>query len=60
MDELEIDRMSLELIKVAAARAEQEFMIKQRLSEIKRIKANIEIQLAKEAELKQKIEDAQK
>lgn len=53
--ELELERVKLELIKVAAARAELEFMVKQKQSEIKRIQDSIKIQLDKEVELKQKI-----
>jgi hypothetical protein len=58
--ELEIARMELELIKVGAARAEMEFTIKQRQSEIKRIQDNIKIQLDKETDLKAKIAEASK
>lgn len=55
MDELELARMELEKIKVAAARAEMEFNIKQRESEIRRLRDNITNQLAREAELTAKI-----
>ena len=56
--ELEIARMKLELLKVSAAKAELEFMVMQRQSEIKRVQENIQIQVNKEEELKQKIAQA--
>lgn len=60
MDELEIARLELEKIKVAAARAEMEFAIKQRKAEIKRLEDNILNQLAREEELSAKIKEATK
>lgn len=57
---LELKRMKLELVKVAAARAEMEFRIEERLEDINRLKDNIRIQLEKEAELRAKIEEADK
>lgn len=60
MNPLELKRMKLELIKVAAARHEMEFRIEERLDEINRIKEHIKIQEAKEAELAQKIQEAEK
>ena len=60
MTGLEIKRIKLELVKVAAARADLEFRIEERLDEINRIKDNIKIQLDKEAELASKIADAEK
>lgn len=50
-EELELERTQLECIKVAAARHELEFQIKQRQAEIRRIQAQVDKQLAKEAEL---------
>lgn len=55
MSPLELKRMKLELIKVAAARHEIEFRIEERLDEISRLKEHVKIQEAKEAELKEKI-----
>lgn len=55
MSPLELKRMKLELIKVAAARHEIEFRIEERLDEIARLKEHVKIQEAKEAELKEKI-----
>ena len=52
---LETKRKELELIKVAAARAELEFKILEKLEEIERIKQNITIQLKREAELREEI-----
>ena len=52
---LEQKRTKLELLRVSAARAEMEFKIEERLSEIERIKEHIEIQLKREAELKEQI-----
>lgn len=60
MTSLEFKRTKLELLKVAAARAEMEFRIEERLEDIARIQDNIKIQLAKEAELQAKIDEAQK
>ena len=57
---LELKRMKLELIKVAAARAEMEFRIEERLEDINRIRDNIKLQLDKEVELKAKIDEAEK
>lgn len=56
--ELEVERMKLELMKVTTARMELEFVIKQRMSEIKRVQDNIQIQMARELELKSKIDEA--
>jgi hypothetical protein len=55
---LDLKRIKLELVKVAAARAELEFRIEERLDDIERIKANIQIQLDKESELQKKIAEA--
>lgn len=59
MTPLELKRVKLEVIQVAAARAEQEFRIEERMEEIERLKNHIKIQQAKEAELQKKIEDAE-
>lgn len=56
--DLELERVKLELIKVAAARAEMEFAIKQRQSEIRRLQENIKTQQQKEVELGNKIQTA--
>lgn len=52
---LETKRKELELIKVAAARAELEFKILEKYDEIERIKAHIQVQLNREAELASEI-----
>lgn len=52
---LEIKRKELELIKVAAARAEQEFKILEKEEEIERLKQNIKIQLQHEEKLREEI-----
>lgn len=57
MSPIDIKRKQLELIKVSAARAELEFRIMEREEEIERIKANIEIQIKKEIELKKELDD---
>jgi hypothetical protein len=54
--ELEIERIKLELLKVGAARAELEFVIKQRQVEIRRLQEAIGIQQTREIELKSKLE----
>ena len=58
MSPLELKRIKLELIKVAAARHEIEFRIEERLEEIGRLKEHVKVQEAKEAELKEKIDAA--
>jgi hypothetical protein len=55
MSPLELKRIKLELIKVAAARHEIEFRIEERLDEISRLKEHVKVQEAKEAELNEKI-----
>lgn len=52
---LELKRKELELVKVAAARAEMEFKILEKQEEIERIKTNIQAQIKREAELKEEI-----
>jgi len=59
MTPLEIKRLKLELVKVAAARHELEFRIEERLEEIARIKDHVKVQLDKEAELKGRISEAE-
>ena len=56
---LDLKRMKLELLKVAAARAELEFRIDERMEEINRIKDHIKVQLDKETELQNKITEAE-
>lgn len=58
MTELELKRKELELIKVAAARAELEFKILEKQDEVLRIKDHIQAQLKREAELKDEIKKA--
>lgn len=53
--ELELHRLKLERIRVSAARAELEYNILQRQSEIRRMQENIAISAAKEAEIDSKI-----
>jgi hypothetical protein len=57
MSPLDLKRIKLELMKVTAARHELELRIDERMEEIERIKANIQIQLEKETELTQKIKE---
>jgi C4-dicarboxylate-specific signal transduction histidine kinase len=57
---LDVKRMKLELVKVAAARAELEFRVEERMDEINRIHEHIKVQLDKEAELQAKIVEAEK
>jgi len=58
LSNIEYKRKELELIKVAAARAEQEFKILEKQEEIERLKNAIQIQMAKEAELKDELKKA--
>ena len=60
MSSLDLKRMKLELVKVAAARAELEFRVEERLDEINRIQEHIKVQFDKEADLQQKIADVEK
>ncbi len=60
MTALELKRMKLELMKVAAARLELECRIDDYKESIVKLESSIEIQLAKEAELSAKIEEAAK
>lgn len=56
MTNLELKRLEVELIRVQAARAELEFKIVEREDDIDRMKQNIQIQINKENEIKQKLE----
>jgi hypothetical protein len=58
MNDLELKRMEVELIRVQAARAELEFKIIEREHDIMRIKEHIKVQLDKEEELKNRLKDA--
>lgn len=52
---MELKRKKLELSRVSLAREEQEFKIEERMEEIKRLQAMIEIQKKKEEELQAEI-----
>jgi hypothetical protein len=56
--ELELARLQLEKIKVAAARAEMDFRIKQANADIRRLQDQITNQLKREAELEVQIQQA--
>lgn len=58
MTELEMKRKELELIKVAAARAELEFKILEKQEEVLRIKEHIQVQLTRETQLKEELKKA--
>ena len=60
MSPLDLKRLKLECIKVAAARHELEFRVEERLDEIARIKEHIKVSTDKEAELQAKIDEASK
>jgi hypothetical protein len=55
---LELKRKELEIVKVAARRAELEFTILEKEEEIKRIKDQIQTQLQHEAKLKEDLKKA--
>lgn len=57
MQEIEIKRCQMELLKVQAAKAEQEFRIMEKLEEINRLKAAIEAQSKREKELQDKLKE---
>lgn len=52
---LELKRKELELVKVAAARAELEFKILEKEDEIDRIKQHIQAQLKREIQLREEL-----
>ena len=60
MSPLDLKRLKLELVKVAAARHELQFRIEERLDEVARIQEHIAVSEAKEAELQAKIDEASK
>lgn len=60
MTPIELKRLKLELMKVSAARLELECRIDDYKESIAKLEASIEIQLAKEAELTAKLEEASK
>ena len=55
MSPLELKKLNVELLRVAAAKAELELKVEERMDEIKRIEDNIKIQEIKEQELKLRI-----
>lgn len=57
--DIELERKKVELMRVQMAKAEMEFVIKERIAEINRIKNNIEIQNSKIEELKKIIAEKQ-
>lgn len=59
MTPIELKRLKVELSRVQSARMEQELRIDEHNENIDRLKASIIIQEAKEAELTQKIKDAE-
>lgn len=56
---IELKRLKVELARVTSARMEQELRIDEHQENIERLKAAILVQEAKEAELAQKIKDAE-
>ena len=60
MQDLEYKRKELELVKVAAARAELEFKILEKEDEIQRIKDHIQIQIKREDEIRAELGKAKK
>jgi hypothetical protein len=55
MNPIDLKRKKLELSRVELAREELEFKIEERMDEINRLRSMIEIQKAKETELKSEI-----
>lgn len=53
---LEIKKKKLELARVQVARQELEFKIEEKLEEIERLKAAIEIQIKRESEISKDLE----
>lgn len=56
MDNLEIQRKKLEIIKVKAAKAEMEFKILEKEEEILRLRKNMELQDAHVAKIEKELE----
>ncbi len=54
---LELKKKKLELARVQVAKQELEFKIEEKLDEVERLKAAVEIQLKKEQELMKEIGD---
>lgn len=54
---LEKQRLELSLLKIAAAKAELELKKAERLEDIKRLEAHIELQIKEEAKIKKKIKE---
>ena len=52
MNDLELKKMNMELLRVQAAKAELEYKILEKEHEIERLKSNIELQEKKEEEIK--------
>lgn len=52
MDSIDVKRKKLELSRVELARQEQEFKIEERMEEVNRLKAMIEVQKNKENDLR--------
>lgn len=59
MSPIELKRLKVELQRVISARMEQELRIDEHKENIERLEHTITVQEAKEAELAQKIKDAQ-
>lgn len=59
MTPIDLKRLKVELARVTSARMEQELRIDEHKENIERLEAAILIQTAKEAELEQKIKDAE-
>ena len=59
MTPIELKRLKVELARVTSARMEQELRIEEHKENIERLEAAIIVQSAKEAELEQKIKDAE-
>lgn len=55
MTQLDLKKLKVELLRVGAAKAELELRIDEHMDNIQRVEANIEVQKAKEEELKAKI-----
>ncbi len=59
MANMEIKRLTMELLKVQAAKAELEYKIEERQQEILRIEDHIQIQAKRELELKEQLSKVQ-
>lgn len=60
MDDLDLERMKLEIIKLNGTIAEQDFRVKEKMRDIDRIKKHKAIAVQRQAELEKKVSEIEK